>query len=115
MSDHTPPIHSYVAIKRKMQRAANAHERQMRKAWVDRVLDILDNDKLITKAASGQTTENSLIFECNIAAHVWDDPRIVHRLRQLEGGGVAVELVDHETEIAGKTFKRTRIHIAFNN
>ena len=115
MSDHRTPAYGYAAIRRQMQRVTGDHERHVKTAWVNRVLGILNSDNLITKAASGWATGNSLIFECNVAAHVWDDPRIAYRLRQLEGDGLAVELVDHENEIAGKTFKRTQIRITFDS
>ncbi|NJO38829.1 MAG: hypothetical protein HC871_16015 [Rhizobiales bacterium] len=112
MSDRT---YRFAAINRQLQRVAGDHEREVRKAWVDRVLNILDSDNLIAQAASGQVTENSVLFECNVAALVWDDPRIVYRLRQLEGSGVAAELVDHEHEVAGKSFRRTKILVTFRS
>lgn len=113
MTNHKPPAYRYVAIKGQMQRVANDHERQVKKAWVDRVLNVLDSDNLIAKAAAGLATDKSLIVECNVAALVWDDPRIISRLRQLEGSGVMVELVEHQHEVAGKTFERTRILVSF--
>jgi hypothetical protein len=112
MSDRT---HRFATISRQLQRVAGDHERGVRKSWVDRVLGILDSDNLIAQAASGQATEDRLLFECNVAAVVWDDPRIVYRLRQLEGSGVAAELVDHEHEVAGKSFKRTQIQVTFRS
>lgn len=113
MNDPGARAYRYVAIKRQMQRVAGDHDRQVKKAWVDRVLDLLDSDNLITQAASGLATDNTLLFECNVAAEVWDDPRIAYRLRQLEGSGVAVEMIDHESEIAGKIFRRTKIKVTF--
>ncbi|MEZ5931851.1 MAG: hypothetical protein R3F54_07875 [Alphaproteobacteria bacterium] len=112
MSDRT---YRFAAINRQLQRVAGDHERQVRKAWVDRVLGILDGDNLITQASSGQATDDTLLFECNVATLVWDDPRIVYRLRQLEGSGVTAELIDHEHEVAGRTFKRTKILVTFKS
>lgn len=113
MSDYKAATYRFAAIKRQLQRVASDHGQEVRNAWVDRVLTILDSDNLITQAASGLATEKGLLFECNIAGLVWDDPRVVYRLRQLEGSGVVVELVDYQHEIAGKSFKRTRIQVSF--
>ena len=113
MSDRDSRSYRYGAIKHQLQRGMNEHERHLRQTWVERVLELLDGDNLITQAASGQTIEGALIFECNVAPLVWDDPRIAYRRQQLEGGNVAVELIDHEFEVAGKTFKRARIKVAF--
>jgi hypothetical protein len=113
MNDQNTPTYRFAAINRQLQRVAGDHEREVRKAWVDRVLALLDSDNLITQTAAGLATDNSLLFECNVAVLVWDDPRVVYRLHQLEGSGVGVELVDHEHEVAGKTFKRTKIRVTF--
>ncbi len=102
------------AIKRQMQRGANDHERHLRQAWVERVLTILDGDNLVSQAASGLANEDGLLFECNVAPLVWDDPRIVYRCQQLEGDDVTVELVDHECHVAGKAFKRAQIKVVFS-
>lgn len=114
MSKQDNRRYHYGAIKRQMERVASDHERHLRQVWVDRVLAILDNDNLIGQAASGQASERGLLFECNVAPKVWDDPRILFRRQQLEGNDVAVELVDHECDIAGKTFKRAQIRVAFS-
>jgi hypothetical protein len=101
-------------IKSQMRRAADDHDREVRLAQVERVLGMLDGDSLISQAASGLADEdNNLLLECNIAPLVWDDPRIAFRVRQLETSGITVELVDHESRIAGKTFKRSKIRVSF--
>lgn len=115
MSSKGGSPHRYAAIKGQMQRVANDHDRQVKTAWVDRVLDVLDSDKLIARAASGAAADNTLIVDCNVAPLVWDDPRIAYRRRQLEGNGIAVELDEHKHEIAGKTFKRSRILVSFGS
>ena len=113
MTEYDSRAYRYGAIKRQMQRGANDHERHLRQAWIDRVLNILDGDNLVTQAASGLANEDGLLFECNVAPLVWDDPRIVYRRQQLQGNDVSVELVDHEYSVAGKTFKRAQIKVAF--
>lgn len=103
----------YGAINRQMQRVANDHERHLRQAWVERVLAILDGDNLVAQAAAGQATEGGMLFDCNVAAEVWDDPRVAYRRQQLESSDVTVELDEHRHSVAGKTFTRTRIRIRF--
>lgn len=105
----------YGAINRQMQRVANEHERHLREVWVERVLSILDGDNLVAQAAAGQANEGGMLFDCNVAAQVWDDPRIAYRRQQLESSDVAVELDEHRHNIAGKTFKRTRIRVCFTS
>jgi alpha-D-ribose 1-methylphosphonate 5-triphosphate synthase subunit PhnI len=96
-----------------MERIANDRERRRRKAWVERVLDLLDSDNLIAEAAALHDSDQDLLFDCNFAPEVWDDPRITFRLRQLANNDVTVELVDHESIIAGRTFKRAQIRVKY--
>ncbi len=113
MSNYHGHGQRFSPIKSQMRRAVDDHDREVRVAQVERVLGMLDSDRLLSQAASGLADEDhSLLLECNIAPLVWDDPRIAYRLRQLEGSGITVELVDHESKIAGKTFKRTKIRVS---
>ncbi|MDH3660235.1 MAG: hypothetical protein OEU92_09425 [Alphaproteobacteria bacterium] len=114
MSSRGASTYHYGAINRQMQRVANEHDRHLRRAWVERVLEILNGDNLIAQAASGQASDGGLLFECNVAPLVWDDPRIAYRRQQLERSDVTAELAEHEHTIAGKSFKRTRIKVAFS-
>lgn len=113
MSSHGVSTYRYGAINRQLQRVAGDHDRHLRQTWVDRVLDILDGDNLMKQAATGLANDDGLLFECNVAPLVWDDPRVAHRRQQLENSDVAVELVDYEHTVAGKTFNRARIRVAF--
>lgn len=115
MSRRDTSTYRYGTINRQLQRVASDHERHLRQAWVDRVLEILDGDNLIAQAASGLATEDGLLFECNVAPLVWDDPRITYRRQQLEGSSVSVELNDHEHTVAGKSFKRAQIRVRFSS
>lgn len=115
MSDYRAGAHRYAGIKRQMQRVADDHDHDVRKARVERVLAVLNSDHLISQAASGLAAEEGLLFECNVAPLVWDDPRVGYRLHQLEGSGVGVELVEHEHEVAGKIFKRAKIRVSFQS
>lgn len=113
MSSRRQSSFFYGSINRQMHRVANDHQHHLRQAWIDRVLDLLDNDNLIGKAADVIDIEDGLLLECNIAPMVWDDPRIAYRRQQLASNNVDVELVDHEHTIAGKTFKRAQIKVVF--
>jgi len=113
MSDRRRSTYAYGSVNRQMQRVTQDHQHHLRQAWVDRVLDILDSDNLIGKAADIVEVEEGLLFECNIAPMVWDDPRIAFRRQQLASNDVEVELIDHEHTIAGKTFKRAQIKVVF--
>ncbi len=110
-SSETP--RRYGSIKRQMERISNERERRLRQAWVGRILDLLDSDTLIAEAASLQNKEEGLLFDCNFAPMVWDDPRITFRLKQLANNDVKVDLVDHESVIAGKMFKRAQIRVSY--
>ena len=108
-----PSSHRYMSVSRQMERVSNDHERRLRHVWVERVLHILDTDNLIAKAASLPRTEEGLLFECNFAPEVWDDPRITFRIKQLDNHKVTAELTERESTIAGKTFKRSQIRVTF--
>lgn len=116
MSNYRGYHQRFSPIKSQMSRAVDDHERDVKMAWVERVLQMLNSDHLISQAGSGLVNkEKCLILECNVAPQVWDDPRITYRLRQLEGSGIVVELIDHESTIAGKTFKRNKIRVSFQS
>lgn len=103
----------YGSVRRQMERVSNDQERRLRQRWIERVLDLLDEDNLIAKAAAPPKSDEGLLLDCNFAPMVWDDPRIVFRLKQLATNDVTVELLDHEHTVAGKTFKRVQIHVVF--
>ncbi|MGI9493072.1 MAG: hypothetical protein ACR2QF_11800 [Geminicoccaceae bacterium] len=103
----------YGSVSRQMERFSNERERRLRKAWVERVLELLDSDNLIARAAALHDKDEGLLFDCNFAPLVWDDPRITFRLKQLANNNVTVELAEHERVIAGKIFKRTRIRVKY--
>lgn len=111
MTDWPATTFRYGSTRRQMERVSNDHERRLRQAWIERILDLLDNDNLITQAATLPKTEDGLLFDCNFAPLVWDDPRITFRLKQLAANEVTVDLIDHEFTVAGKTFKRAQIRV----
>ena len=103
----------YGSISRQMEHISNDREQRLRKAWVERVLDLLDSDNLVAAAAALHDNDEGLLFDCNFAPLVWDDPRITFRVRQLANNDVTVDLIDHESLIAGRTFKRVQIRVKY--
>jgi hypothetical protein len=104
----------YGTVNRQMAQVAAERHRRILQHWVERMLAILEDERLITQAALDLSSrDKGVIFECNFAREVWDDPRISFRVRQLASRSVKVELVDKELQIAGKTLKRTQIHVTF--
>lgn len=113
MSSHDTPKYLRGSVRRQMDWVANDQRQKLRMAWVDRILKFLENDTLIMQAAAKPAEEEVLIFECNFAPQVWDDPRITFRVNQLSSNDIAVDLVEHEHSVEGKTFKRHQIHVTF--
>ncbi len=103
----------YSTVKRRMERVSDDRDYQLKRERISRVLKILESDNLIALAATKPRAANSMIFECNYAPAIWDDPIIQRRLQQLASNDITVELVDHEHSVAGKSFRRTQIHVAF--
>ncbi|MGH1483858.1 MAG: hypothetical protein ACRBM6_35120 [Geminicoccales bacterium] len=113
MSKHTRPNQLYGSVQRRMEWVAKDQRYRLRQAWVERVLSLLEGDKLIMCAATKPLDDEVLIFECNFAAEIWDDPRIDYRIKQLANNEIKVAVVEHEHTVAGKTFKRNQIHVTF--
>jgi hypothetical protein len=103
----------YGSIKRQMERVSSEQARRLRQTWIERVLDLLDDDNLITQVATLPRNDEGILFDCNFAPLVWDDPRIVFRLKQLTNNEVTVDLLDHEHTVSGKTFNRAQIRVRF--
>jgi hypothetical protein len=103
----------YGSVRRQMERVSNEQERRLRQTWIERVLDLLDDDNLIAQVAASPKSEEWLLFDCNFAPMVWDDPRIAFRLKQLANNEVEVNLLDHEHTVAGRTFRRAQIQVRF--
>ncbi len=87
--------------------------RRIHEFRVGRILAVLDDENLTTNAALNLKSGEGLRFECNFAESVWDDPRIVRRVQQLASRGITVTIVDHQHEVAGKTFARSQILVQF--
>lgn len=113
MTNWPSSTYRYGTTRQQMERVSNDHDRRCRQAWIERILDLLDDDNLIALAAKLPKTEEGLLLDCNFAPLVWDDPRIAFRVKQLTNNDVSVELADHEFTIADKTFKRVQIRVVF--
>ena len=117
MSDYdeaTTPARRYGSLRYQMTSVSKERHQQIRKSWVERVLELLDEENLITSAALDlKSRAEGLTFECNYADQVWDDPRIAFRIRQLADRDVSVELVKAEQEVAGRLFSRFKIVVRF--
>lgn len=111
MSDHSWHSYRFDSVRRQIERVAGDHERRLRQSRVERILAILDNDNLISRAATDLKHDNCMIFECNFANQVWDDPRIAFRVKQLAANDVKVDVIENTFAIAGKTFMRTQIRV----
>lgn len=112
MRNRSRSPYQYGSIRRQMARVTSEHQRRLRQTWIQRVLDILGDDNLMARAALQSASDIEIIFECNFAPEVWDDPRIAFRLKQLAANDIVVELIDHEHAVAGRTFNRTQIRVA---
>ena len=101
------------SVRRRMEWVSQDQRRKLRQTQINRVLELLDSDSLINLAASKPVADDVMIFECNFAPDVWNDPRIEYRVKQLAASEIVVALVEHEHTVAGKTFKRHQIHVTF--
>ncbi len=113
MSNHGRPRHHYGTVQKQMERVSKDQEHRLRQIWIDRVLNLLESDNLISLAATKPRTEQGMIFECNFAPKIWDDPRIERRVQQLATNEITVELIEYEHTVAGKAFQRTQIRVVF--
>ena len=112
MSRHRPP-HHYGTTKQRMARVAEDQDYQLRRDRISRVLKLLDSDNLIALAAAKPKSEDAMIFECNFAPEIWEDPIIQRRLQQLAANDIAVDIVDYEFSVAGQRFHRNQIRVVF--
>jgi hypothetical protein len=88
-----------------LHQASRERQRRILDFRVERVLALLKDDALATRAA--------LDLNSNFVNDVWDDPRVAARIRQLHERGVTVEPITYEFEVAGKPFSRSQIRVRF--
>ena len=100
-------------LHQRMTRAAAAAQREAQDFWVDRVLFLLSDEYLRAAAMAVIAEPKQLAIECNFVDQVWDNPRVVGRIKLLEGQGMTVTRQRHETTVAGRSFSRSQLVVAF--
>ena len=101
------------ALRRQLNQASRERQRRILDFRVERVLNLLKDENLATRAALDLGSKEGILFECNFIDAVWSDPRVAARIRQLDQRGVAVEPITHEFEVAGRSFCRSQIRVRF--
>jgi hypothetical protein len=108
------PRRFYEALRRRMSQASLETGRRARDWQVDRVLGLLSEDKLLAQAATKLDPGDGLLIECGVLGDdVWEDPRVVARVRELERQGIKAERVEHAHTVAGRAFARPKLKITF--
>ena len=100
-------------LHRQMNRAAAEAQREVRDFWVERVLFLLSDEYLRTAAMAAVDGSKRVTIECNFVDEVWDNPRIAYRIKVLEGQDMTVTCERHRTTVAGQTFERWQLVVAF--
>ena len=100
-------------LRRQLHQASRERQRRIVGFRVERVLTLLKDENLATRAALDMNSKDGILLECNFVNEVWQDPRVAARVRQLGERGVVVEPVTHEFEVAGRTFSRSQIRVRF--
>ena len=100
-------------LRRQLSQAARERQRRILDFRVERVLCLLKDENLASRAALDPDSKDGLLLECNFIDAVWGDARVAARIRQLDQRGVAIEPVTHEFEVAGRSFSRSKIRVRF--
>lgn len=80
---------------------------------VNRVLNLLSDQYLVTAAAEQSGSSGLVTIESVDLPSVWDDERIVSRVAELAQQRIGVESLQIEKEAAGMTFKRWAIRVRY--
>lgn len=100
-----------LGLRRRLAQATAERGRRVRDAWVERVLNHLSDETLMTVTGSRPPSEDPLEFDCGFLDEVWDDPRVQARIRDLAREDIVVSRVEHEVITAGRRFVRTRLRV----
>jgi hypothetical protein len=100
-------------LRRQLHQASRERQRRILDFRVERVLSLLKDDNLATRAALDLNSKDGILLECNFVNDVWQDPRVAARIRQLGERGVTVEPVTYEFKIADRSFSRSQIRVRF--
>lgn len=108
------PRRFYEALRRRLGQAASETGRNARDWQIERVLTLLSEEKLLAQAATRLDPSEGLLLECGVLGDdVWEDPRVVARVRELERQGINAERIEHTHSVAGRTFTRNKLKVTF--
>ena len=100
-------------LRRQLNQASRERQRRILDFRVERVLNLLKDENLATRAALDLNSKDGILLECGFVGEVWSDPRVAARVRQLADRGVAAEPIIHEFQAGGRWFSRSQIRIRF--
>lgn len=101
------------SLRSRMLRSSNASAKALHAARVDRVLAVLNDDRLLAEAASVDRSERSVLIDCPDAAHVWTDHRVAARIKQLQETGVTVERIQRKIVTVYGEMERHALKVGF--
>ena len=100
-------------LRRQLSQASRERQRRILDFRVERVLNLLKDENLATRAALDLNSKDGILLECGFVGEVWSDPRVAARVRQLADRGVIAEPITHEFQAGGRSFSRFQIRIRF--
>jgi hypothetical protein len=100
-------------LRRQLNQASRERQRRILDFRVERVLNLLKDENLATRAALDLNPKDGILLECGFVGEVWNDPRVAARVRQLADRGVIAEPIIHGFQAGGRSFSRSQIRIRF--
>ena len=100
-------------LRRQLNQASRERQRRILDFRVERVLNLLKDENLATRAALDLNFKEGILLECGFVGEVWSDPRVAARVRQLADRGVVAEPIIHEFQAGGRSFSRSQIRVRF--
>ena len=100
-------------LRRQLNQASRERQRRILDFRVERVLNLLKDENLATRAALDLNSKEGILLECGFVGEVWSDPRVAARVRQLADRGVVAEPIIHEFQAVGRSFSRSQIRVRF--
>jgi hypothetical protein len=100
-------------LRRQLNQASRERQRRILDFRVERVLNLLKDENLATRAALDLNSKDGILLECGFVGEVWSDPRVAARVRQLADRGVVAEPIIHEFQAGGRSFSRSQIRVRF--
>ena len=100
-------------LRRQLNQASRERQRRILDFRVERVLNLIKDENLATRAALDLNFKEGILLECGFVGEVWSDPRVAARVRQLADRGVVAEPIIHEFQAGGRSFSRSQIRVRF--